>query len=250
MVMGENILTPKDIQVVVVHDFFDQIHNSFLSELFLKLLKLKRDGYQAKHSHRFLPVGTHDFFGIHLILCEKKTMMPILCSKIISYQNCKYFNTPFPLQGLSDVLRTDQETELQKIINDRVNMGRDLTYSGGLTINPIFKGFGLSSLFKDIYTGLHYLIHQYNGFETMMGFGTPKVGTDSFFRKWGVNPLTVNGVEMSPTPVPFANGTESILMWADLENLSEYKKAMGNQYKSLWDERREFLVETNLSDVA
>ena len=248
--MNEKSLTPNDLQIVIVHDFFDQIHDTFLSELFLKLLKLKRDGYHAKHGHRFLPVGTHDFFGIHLILCEKKTMTPILCSKIVSYKNCKYYNTPFPLQGLSDVLNTDQEAELQKIILDRIGRGRDVTYSGGLTINPLFKGFGLSSLFKDIYTGLHYLIHHHHGLETMMGFGTPKVGTDAFFRKWGVYPLTVNGVEMRPTPVPFANGTESLLMWADLENLSDYKKEMGKLYRALWDERREFSVKTIQADAA
>jgi hypothetical protein len=248
--MSETILTQEDIQVVIVHDFFDQIHDPFLSELFLKLLKLKRDGYQAKHSHRFLPVGTHDFFGIHLILCEQKTMTPILCSKIVSYKNCEYFNTPFPLQGLSTILNSEQQNELQKIISQRVDKGRDISYSGGLTINPAFKGFGLSSLFKDIYTGLHYLIHEHNQFETMMGFGTPKVGTDAFFRKWGVYPLAVNGVEMQPTPVPFANGTESLLMWADLENLSDYKKEMGVKFKDLWESRKEYLVKATLADAA
>ncbi len=243
-------LTSNDIQVIIVHDFFDQIHDAFVSELFLKLLKLKRDGYQAKHSQRFLPVGTHDFFGIHLILCEKKTMTPILCSKIVSYKNCKYYNTPFPLVGLSNILKTDQEAHLQSIIYERLGKGRDVSYSGGLTINPLFKGFGLSPFFKDIYTGLHYLIHLHHGLETMMGFGTPKVGTDVFFRKWGVYPLTVNGVEMNPTPVPFANGTASLLMWADLENLSEYKKEMGKHYKALWHERKEFSVKTIQTDAA
>jgi hypothetical protein len=41
--MDENSLTPNDLQIVIVHDFFDQIHDTFLSELFLKLLNLKRD---------------------------------------------------------------------------------------------------------------------------------------------------------------------------------------------------------------
>lgn len=42
--MNEKSLKPDDLQIVIVHDFFDQIHDTFLSELFLKLLNLKRDG--------------------------------------------------------------------------------------------------------------------------------------------------------------------------------------------------------------
>ena len=55
---------------------------------------------------------------------------------------------------------------------------------------------------------------------------------------------------MIPTPVPFANGTASILMCADLENLSDYKKEMGKLYRALWDERREFSVKTTLTEAA
>jgi hypothetical protein len=236
-------LAESDIQIVLVSGFFDQLDDPNISDLFIKLLLLKKQGYQSKHSSRFLPVATNDFFGMHLILCEKKSMTPILCSKIISYSDCAYYNTPFPLLGLADFLKPEQQSEVEKIISQRVREGKDVSYSGGLTINPNFKGFGLSALLKDMYAGIHYLIHLNNNLRTMMGFGIVKVGTDVFFKTWGVYPLKVNGIEMSPTALPFTNGAESLLMWADLENLSPYKIEMGKRFEKIWNERIEFTLE-------
>ncbi|MCE3013065.1 MAG: hypothetical protein LW878_08345 [Proteobacteria bacterium] len=240
----------SDLQVVVVSSFFDQIDDPRVSELFVNLLKLKKSGYQSKHSNRFLPVGTHDFFGHHLILCHKKSFEPILCAKIISYKTCQYYNTDFPLSDLGNFLLVDQKRELEKIIHERLLRDKDITYSGGLTINPVFKGFGSSPLFKDIYTGLHYLAHLTFDYSTMMGFALPKVGTDIFFRTWGVKPLEVNGVPMQPTPTPFVNGIDSILVWGDVENLSEYKKDMGKRYGALWEDRIDFSVRRVLPKAA
>lgn len=230
----------KDIQVVIVRGFFDQLNDPFMSDLFVKILQLKKNGYQTKHSSRFLPVAANDFFCLHLILCQKETMTPILCSKIVSYNDCEFYNTQFPLLGLSDFLKPEQQVEVEKIIYERVNSGKDLSYSGGLTINPDYKGLGLSSFFKDMYAGIHYLVHKHQGLQTMMGFGIVKVGTDVFFRTWGVQPLKVNDEEMAPTSLPFTNGAESLLMWADLGDLSPYKLEMGKRFENLWDERIDY----------
>jgi hypothetical protein len=230
----------NELKVVLLNGVFSQINNPEIGELFVKLLQLKKNGYQGYHSERFIPVGTHDFFGIHLLICEEKTMTPILCSKVVSYESCKYHNVAFPLMNLTDVFSHDEQSEVDKIISERLRLGRDLSYSGGLTINPKFKGFGQSDFFKDMYSGLHYLLHEDYQLETMMGFATPKVGTDAFFARWGVKPLNVEGLEMKATPLPFANGAESFLVWGDLENLSDYKKEMGLKYRKLWDNRLEF----------
>lgn len=48
---------------------------------------------------------------------------------------------------------------------------------------------------------------------------------------------------MSPTALPFTNGAESLLMWADLENLSSYKIEMGKRFETIWNERQEFSTE-------
>lgn len=232
----------SDLKIIVVSSFFDQIDDPFVGDIFIKLLKLKKSGYQSKHSERFLPVGTHDFIGHHIILCDKKTSTPILCSKIVSYKTCVYYNTPFPLSELGCFLTNDQTQELRSIIETRIQQGKDITYSGGLTINPAFKGFGATPLFKDIYTGLHYLAHTTYGYSTVMGFGAPKVGTDVFFKTWGVRPLEVAGVPMEPTPTPFANGIDSVLVWGDIDLLSDYKKSMAIKFKELWDERLDYSV--------
>jgi hypothetical protein len=232
----------SDLQVVVVNSLFDQIEKNEVSELFVNLLKLKKSGYQSKHSDRFLPVGTHDFFGHHIILCEKRTMTPILCAKIISYKTCQYYNTDFPLRDLGDFLLFEQKQELDRIIHSRVEQGKDITYSGGLTINPVFKGFGSSPFFKDVYTGLHYLAHVAYDYSTMMGFALPKVGTDVFFKTWGVKPLEVNGIPMKPTPTPFVNGIDSILVWGDVNQLSDYKISMGSKFRTLWENRLDYSI--------
>lgn len=240
----------SDLQIVVVNSFFDQIDDPVVSEIFINLLKLKKNGYQSKHSNRFLPVGTHDFIGHHIILCEKRTLVPILCAKIVSYNTCEYYNTAFPLNDLGCFLTSEQQHALHSIISGRISAGKDVTYSGGFTINPVFKGFGATPLLKDIYTGIHYLAHLSYGYSTVMGFGAPKVGTDVFFKKWGVKPLEVNGVEMEPTPTPFANGIDSVLVWGDIDSLSDYKKDMGARFKDFWDDRTDLSVKPRIPKAA
>ena len=61
-------LKENDIQLIIVRSFFEQLNDPFVSDLFLKLLQLKKNGYQTKHSSRFLPVAANDFFCMHLRL--------------------------------------------------------------------------------------------------------------------------------------------------------------------------------------
>jgi hypothetical protein len=233
------------LQVIVLKGFCNQTKNSEASDMFIKLLDLKFKGYQTKHSDKFLPVGTHDFFAHHLIVCEKSSMKPIICSKIVTSQDCLYYNCSFPLYELKNVFSPELWLELQKIMTSRISVGKNISYSGGFTINPEFKGRGMSAEFKDIYSGLHYLSHIEEGISTVLGFGAPIVGTDKFFKLWGGDILSVQGQEMKPVKIPFANDLESLLIWKDVNQLSEYKKNMADKYLNLWKERIEYSVKTD-----
>lgn len=230
----------NNLQVLVLRDVCQQFDNPLVSKHFTEILNLKIKGYQTRHSKRFLPFGTHDFFADHLIVCEKETLIPIVCSKVVSYETCLFYNCTFPLLELKSIFESVHWEALKLIIDERVSRGKNISYSGGFTINPLFKALGTTDLLKDIYTGIHYLNHLEQNYSTMMGFGAPRVGTDVFFRKWGVKALQVNGTDVPAVALPFANGLESILMWSDLDQLSQYKKKMGELYKGLWDRRIEF----------
>lgn len=249
--INKEIKIEHPVRLVLVRNFFDQMNNQEVAKIFSDVLQIKKLGYGIKHDRRFLPVGVHDYFSIHLIICDKETLEPILLSKIVSYRDCEYYNITFPLHELKNVIDNELFMSMDEIISHRVNQGFDLSYSGGWTINPKFKGLGLSSTLRDIYTGIHYLIHQNFSLNTMMGFGVPKVGSLEFFKKWGVEPLkTSQGREMAPTPIPFGNYVDSVVAWGDLESLSHYKRAMAEKYKTLWDERIEYLMDVQKSKAA
>lgn len=228
------------LKVITVKNFYKYIENQDIANLFTKVIQTKKAGYLTRHEDRFIPVGTHDFFSIHLVLCHGTTLEPILVSKIVSYKDCIYFNQPFPLLELKDILPASLQFELEKIINERANKGSDISYSGGWTINPQYKGLGLSQELRDIYTGIHYNAHLHYNISTMMGFGVPKVGSLEFFKTWGVKPLSANGVDMPPTPIPFGNFVESVIAWGDIDKLSDYKKQMAQKYAYLWEQRIEY----------
>jgi hypothetical protein len=227
-------------QVVVLKNAFYQMHRTEVKNWFHQLLSLKCDGYAEKHSARFLPVNSYDFFAIHLLLCHKKSGTPIFCSKIVPYSSCVFFNLKFPLFELESDFKPHEWSELLSLIESRVHVGKDLSYSGGFTINPQDKGFGKSPLFKDLYTGLHYLAHLHFHLTSVFGFGAVKIGTADFFKTWGVTPLKTSQGEMSPIVVKYGNALESLLLWGDIENVSDYKKRMGTQFKDLWDQRVEY----------
>ena len=239
------------VRLILVRNFYDQMSNPQVAKIFSHVLQIKKLGYGTKHDNRFLPVGVHDYFSIHLIICDKETLEPILLSKVVPYSDCKYYNVTFPLFELKNVIDNELFNSMEEIIANRINQGNDLSYSGGWTINPKYKGLGLSNSLKDVYTGMHYHVHQNFSLNTMMGFGVPKVGSLEFFKKWGVEPLkTKQGREMEPTPIPFGNYVESVVAWGDLENLSQYKQAMADKYKSLWDERIEYSMNTQKTSAA
>ncbi|MDH4467092.1 MAG: hypothetical protein QE271_03470 [Bacteriovoracaceae bacterium] len=237
----------RDVQLLLIQNYFSQVgENVDLDKSFCQMLATKKKGYLTMHESRFLPVNTYDYFSIHILLCDRQSKEIILTAKIVTYFDCEFYHLKFPLLDMEGVFNPLEMQEVKKIISTRVNLGQNISYSGGWTINPKFKGLGMSSLLRDIYTGIHYQVHQYFNIHTMMGFGAPKVGSLEFFKKWGVRPLVVEGNEMSPIAMPFCNFTELVMAWGDISDLSDYKKEMGQKYNSIWQNRKEYLLRNNI----
>ena len=182
--MVEAIKENHEIELLLIQNYFDQVgSNEELDRVFCQMLATKKQGYLTMHESRFLPVNTYDFFSIHILLIDKLSKETILTAKIVTYFDCEFFHIKFPLLDMEGVFNPSEMQEVNEIISSRVKDGHNISYSGGWTINPKFKGLGMSPLLRDIYTGIHYQVHQYFNLHTMMGFGAPKVGSLEFFKK-------------------------------------------------------------------
>ena len=181
------------LKIVIVKNFYSQIGKiPLLNHLFLEILKTKREGYLTKHSHHFLPVNTYDFIAYHVAFLDEANQQVVLTAKIVSYRDCLYYRLPFPVLDVGPLFNQVQKNEVMRIIDQRINLGLDVSYSGGWSVNPIYKGLGKSKNLRDLYTGIHYHVHKQFHLSTMMGFGAPQIGTLDFFKTWGVSPRAVS----------------------------------------------------------
>lgn len=238
------------LKVIIVRNFFEQLDNNVAADLFVRLLITKRIGYQTKHERRFIPVNTHDYFAIHMIVCHAITSELILLAKIVPYSDCVYFNSEFTPFELKNCMSLQYYAELEKIVFDRVNSGKDISYSGGWTVNPKFKGQGMSQMLKDVYAGIHYLIHQHYNLTAVVAFGAQRLGSLEYTKQLGLKPLSLNGKEMPPVYLPYANNLESMIMWEDVSKLSNYSVSMAQKYLYLWESRLDLTINPLIKKAA
>gem|GEM_PF-5298988 len=229
-------------KVIVIKDMFQQMDNLDLVKMIGRILNVKRLGYQNKHSSKFLPVSTEDFFCYHVAICEESTLEPIVCYKVVSYREAEYYCQKFPLYEITAKSYVDEHflETVTDLVSSRVQNGQDVSYSGGWTINPLYKGRGLSHELRDIYTATHYHLHRHFEIGTITGFGVLSVGTYDFFvTNWGLRPVFESSIKL-----PFTNNLECKMIFGDLDTLAKHKYDMADKYFSLWEERVEYLYDS------
>jgi hypothetical protein len=223
-------------KIILVDDYFSQLEDDELSRVMSKLFLMKRESYTDKHKKNYLSVAQDDFYCSHVIVVDQETNEFVLAFKIIKYSVCKNYDTKFPLSNYMSGADDIERAKVEKIINKFVKNGHDISYSGGWVVNPKFKGLGLSGEFKEIYTGCHYSIHKYLNLKAMMGVGILDYKTYDFFVDiWGMKDATGNAHYFDYLPY-----VKCKVIYNKIENVSDYKKEMGEKWRGLWENRVEF----------
>ena len=221
-----------DLKLVVLDDFFANSHLKLAQKYFSMLVGMKKAGYWSKHNNSYLPFAQNDFICTHVFLVDSTTDDIVLAFKLVRKKVCEKYSISFTM---NEYLIGEDQSKTNKIQSrlEEIYLGyKNITYSGGWTINPKFKGFGKTNELKDIYTGVHYLVNQYLKTDIFMGIGVMNFKTHLFFRNvWGMS-------EMSDEIFNFASCSYLDCKFYELNmhEASLHKHRMAKKYKYMWEE--------------
>ena len=225
-------------KVKIIYNYSEIYENEECHNDFMKILKIKKLGYDLKHKGTYFPLDRDDFFGIHVLILNKDNDDIIFTFKVIPYSFCqKFTNITFPLLEYAlDSKNSQAVNEIESFIREMKIKNQDFSYSGGWVMNPKYKHRGLSKELRELYTGVHLMLHEQLNLKAMTGVGILEMGTLAFFKdSWGIEEFAIPYLNIKRMP-----NYHIALVYQHLDKVSFFKRKMAKQYRSLWNERTEY----------
>lgn len=161
-----------------IHNYDEQA-----CRLWQKTMWVKEQGYRGNYKSAFLPVGTDDFFGTHLIVAEELpngTLEPIAMYKSVRKSQAELFRVPLGVLSMLSSTPYKDSPEVLKIINS----GSEISYDSAWTINPAYKkDKEFSQLLRDFMTMFACNYHLSFGFDRWLSGGAKQFKVGDYF-KW------------------------------------------------------------------
>ncbi len=225
------------LKLTIIEDFFSQAENADINQKMGKVFGMKKKGYVGKHKHNYLPVAQDDFYCIHAILTDVENDNVVMAFKVSTFSSSNRYNVPFLLDEYLKEGNDIDRFKFKKYLKNHIKNGNDFSYSGGWTVNPDYKGRGLSTYLKEVYTGIHYLIHRHFNLKAITGIGVLNFNTSEFFKEWwGLKEMSGSVYNFSSCPY-----LDCVFIYNDLDHVSEVKKSLASKYIDLWNAREEYI---------
>lgn len=152
-------------------------------KLWQKTMWVKELGYRGSYKSAFLPIGTDDFFGTHLIVANELPngeLDPVAMYKSVRKSQAERFRVPFGVVAMLASTPYKDSPDLLKIINN----GEEISYDSAWTINPAYKkDKEFSQLLRDFMTMFACNYHLSFGFNRWLSGGAKQFKVGDYF-KW------------------------------------------------------------------
>lgn len=228
-------------QIFVIDDYYEKLGDPRITNFMNQLFLIKKTCYEDKHKNNYLSISQDDIFCVHVLVVDSLSETVVMAFKVIKFSSCEKYKVEFPLRGYLKETGKDQGDLqiLERFLSPYIQNNDEFTYSGGWVINPEYKGRGLTKELKEIYTGIHYLVHQELKAKAITAIGLANIGTDKFFDEmWGLSPIS--GVTHRIRSCP---GFEIRVISMRLEDAKFYKLQMAKKYLALWNARLELSLD-------
>lgn len=234
--MGGSMLAIDDLQVVVIEDLKDFWSDPDIRELYCDLMDIKLQGYGNVYGHNVISSDKVDYFGTHLIVCQKGIRLkPLFSYKSVTLSKCHEFNTTFPCLSLVEADGTsDCLTELKKILDQSIESNNEISFDYSWAQDPNIKSLRtpeMKLLFQDLIMLLVVKHHEENNIREMVTCGSVKVKTDKFFEKMGFKPISNESIFAQTS----LNGDLAQIFHT--KEFSKYALDISNKYEALWNSK-------------
>lgn len=226
----------KKFQVVVLDCPIFAMDDVFCAQMLGKSLKMKVDGYNATYSDQVLPLDKADFFGTHLIFCEKTEtdLVPIFSYKAAPYDRCLKYNFEFPaITSVKNDAHPSCMEDILKIINSVSNPSL-ISFDSSWAQNLDYRFSdtpGLKEKLREIMMMVIVKHHVDHNLPHMLTCGVSKVKTDQFFLRMGLKKLNENSHYNQQS----MDNEELVIFHST--TFSDEAYSMADKYHELWESR-------------
>jgi len=226
----------KKLQIVVIEDLKDFWSNSDVRGLYSDLMQIKLDGYGSVYGENVISSDKADFFGTHLLICEKGLRLrPLLGYKSVTVDKCAGFHMKFPARTLVEADGHEEcLSELDGIIQNAESKDENISfdYSWAQCVElKKDRSPETASLLRDLTMAVGVNHHNDYNIPHMLACGVVKVKTDQFFDKMGLNKIS----SKSLFPQKDLNGEPVHIFHSN--RFSDYANTMADKYYDLWNNR-------------
>jgi hypothetical protein len=239
IVSSENEQIFDQLQIVVMDCAYNSFSNPLTQKLFGKYISLKLDGFLKEYGHGVLPLGSYDFIGTVVMVCEKKgeEMEPITCFKSSTLERARYFSLPLEINSL---FHSSAEKQHQKFVESLIRRveqeNKSLGYVSSWTMSSTWgKGTPLRKLALQITNSSLVNLYIDSKIDEALSAGILKFKIDDVQRFLGFNQIQFEGEVLPPIEAWFVKNEKTALM--HLESFSDAAKKQAKQYRDLWDSR-------------
>lgn len=225
-----------DLQIVVLEDLKDHWDDPDVRALYADLMKMKFDGYGSVYGSNVISSDKADFFGTHLMVCQKGLRLkPLFGYKSVTLDKCREFHLKFPALSLvGNDGHHECLNELNEIIDRAENRGERVSFDYSWAQTPDIKKIRskeMAELFRDLVMTLVIHHHQDYGIEHMITCGVVKVKTDIFFERLGLNKISAYS-KFSQKDL-----NEEMVHIFHNNRYSDYAYEVAEKYHFLWKNR-------------
>lgn len=199
------------------------------------LLSLRMYGYSAVHGYNIMPIDKYDYLATNILLYKEvdNEIIPLACSRILRYSDCKINNVDFPpLELLKDKKNQHSKEEIIKTIDKRTEKGLDVTFDSAFTISPEINSTMESQKAIKYILGAVLHWHNENNENCFFASATIKVKTDRLFNKLGL----ISVADDSEYQLENINDELALMMKFKNNHTKQAKKWMESS-RSIWEER-------------
>lgn len=179
---------PGQLSLVIFDNLNDLISVENLSEIFTKILKLKRLGYGKYFDQSFIPYDSLDFISRYYLLCIDQ-FTPIACIRMLSFNKAQYHHQTIPLIKFA---KDSNQTRHIDFIHHYLSLG-DCLYSGNFTVHPQYRSREFINLAKDFVSASTYMEMISGKYVATFAAGTPRMKTDLAMLEWGYEEIFDKG---------------------------------------------------------
>lgn len=232
-------MTRDDLQIVVLEDLKDHWDDQDVRNLYCDTMKLKFEGYGNVYGDNVISSDKVDYFGTHLIVCQKGIRLkPLFAYKSVTLEKCEEYLYQFPCLSL---IQSDGEKEcfdeLTKIVDNAKSSNRSVSFDYSWAQDVSLKNVrspGMAQMFRDLVMVLVVNHHKDYNIDEMITCGVVKVKTDQFFDKMGFNKISKKSMFAQKD----LNGDDVHIFHTS--KYSEHAMNLAKDYQDLWDNRIEF----------